>query len=66
MTNVFYSVILNEKESKKTENVTMPKVKASVKEVSKEIAKNIPWDGMEFFLYEVSVKMKVKLFMSVL
>lgn len=52
MTNVFYSVILNEKESKKTENVTMPKVKASVKEVAKEIAKNIPWDGMEFFLYE--------------
>ena len=50
MTNVFYSVILNEKESKKTENVTMPK--ASVKEVAKEIAKNIPWDGMEFFLYE--------------
>lgn len=26
--------------------------KASVKEVAKEIAKNIPWDGMEFFLYE--------------
>jgi hypothetical protein len=52
LTNVFYSVILNEKESKKTENVTMPKVKASVKEVAKEIAKNIPWDGMEFFLYE--------------
>ena len=47
---MFYSVILNEKESKKTENVTMPK--ASVKEVAKEIAKNIPWDGMEFFLYE--------------
>lgn len=25
MTNVFYSVILNEKESKKTENITMTK-----------------------------------------
>ena len=30
----------------------MTKVKASIKEVAKEIAKNIPWDGMEFFLYE--------------
>ena len=36
----------------KVENITMTKVKVSVKEVAKEIAKNIPWDGMEFFLYE--------------
>lgn len=34
------------------ENITMTKVKVSIKEVAKEIAKNIPWDGMEFFLYE--------------
>lgn len=30
----------------------MTKVNVNLKTVAKEIAKNIPWDGMEFFLYK--------------